>query len=65
MYIHFGYIGETLLVNIFLSPALAKCLPYVIRILIKWLTERFYTDTFTDEINPDIDTDDKNSPNVI
>jgi len=38
---------------------------YVICIRIKWLTERFYTDVFADEIYPDTDTDDKNSPNVI
>ena len=48
-----------------LSPDFAKCRPYVIRIRIKWLTERFFTDAFTDEIYPDIDTDVKNSPNVI
>ena len=29
------------------------------------LTEPFYADAFTDEIYPDTDTDDKNSPNVI
>jgi len=45
-----------------LSPEFAKCLPYVIRIRIKWLTGRFYKDAFTDEIYPDTDTD---SPNVI
>ena len=65
MYIHFGYIEEHLEVNIFLSPDFAKCRAYVIRIRIKWLTERFYTHAFTDEIYPDTDTDDKNSPNVI
>jgi len=57
MYKHFGYIGKNLYVNIFLSPDFAKCLSYVIRIPIKWLTERFYTIPYTD-------TDDKNSPNV-
>jgi len=64
MYKHLGYIGENLEVNIFLSSDFAKCRRYVIRIRIKWLTERFYTDTFTDEFYPDTDTDDKNSPNV-
>jgi len=47
-----------------LSPDFAKC-PYVIRIRIKWLTELFYTDAFTDEIYTDTDTDDKNIHNVI
>ena len=64
MYIHFGY-GENPSVNIFLSADFAKCRAYVIRIRIKWLNERFYTDAYTDEIYPDTDTDDKNSPNVI
>ena len=64
---YFGNIEQNLPVNIFLSPDFAKCRPYVIRIRIKWLNERFYTDAFTDEIYPDTDrpTDDKNSPNVI
>jgi len=47
----------------FLSPDFAKRRPYVIRIRIKWLTERFYTDTFTDE-NPGTDTDDKIAPTL-
>jgi len=65
MYKHVGYIGENLQANIFLSPDFANCCPYVIRIRIKWLTERFYTDAFMDEIYPDTDTDDKNRPNFI
>ena len=64
MYIHFGYIGENLKVYIFLSSDFAKCRPYVIRIRIKWLTERFYTDAFTYEIYADTDTDVKHSANV-
>ena len=60
----FGYIGENLYVNIFLSPDFAKCRAYVIRIRVKCLTERFYTHAFKDEIYLDTDTDDKNSPNV-
>ena len=43
MYKHFGYIGEKLPVNIFLSHDFAKCRPYVIRMRIQLLTERFYT----------------------
>jgi len=62
MYIHFGYIGESLKVYIFLSSDFAKCRAYVIRIRIKWLTERFSTEAFTDEIHPD--TDDTKSPNA-
>jgi len=62
MYIHFCYIGENLKVDIFLSSDFAKFRPYVISIRI---TERFYTDAFTDENYPDTDTNDKNSPNVI
>ena len=65
MYKHFGNIGENLPVNIFLSPDFANCRPNVNRIRIKWITEPFYTDAFTDEIYPDTDTDDKYSPNVI
>ena len=65
MYIHFCYIGEHVKVHIFLSSDVAKCRPYVIRIRIKWLTERLYTDAFTYEIYPDTDTDVKNSANVI
>ena len=64
MYKHFGYIGKNLYVNIFLSPDFAKRRAYVIRMRIQWLTERFYTHTYTDEIYPDTDTDDKNGPNV-
>ena len=45
MYKHFGYIGEHLQVNIFLSPESANCCAYVTRMRIKWLTERFYTHT--------------------
>ena len=58
MYKQFCNNGEILKVNIFLSPDFAKCRPYVVRIRIKWLTERYYTDAFTDEIYPDTDTDD-------
>jgi len=65
VYTQFSYIGENLKVDIFLSPDFAKCRPYVIRIRIKWLTGRFNTDAFTDEMYPDTNTDDKNSPNVI
>jgi len=51
MYKHFGYIGKPFLsFKSFLSPDFAKCRPYVIRIRIKWLTERFYKDAFTDKI---------------
>jgi len=57
MYKHFGNIGEKLPANIFLSADFTKCRAYV--------TERFYTHLYTDEIYPDTDTDDKNSPNVI
>jgi len=35
------------------------------RIQIKWLTDWFYMDAFTDEIYRDTDTDDNNSPIVI
>ena len=52
-------------VNISLFPDFAKHCAYVIRMRIKWLTEWFYTHAYTDEIYPDTDTDDKNSPNVI
>ena len=48
-----------------MSSDFAKCRPYVIRIRIKWLTKRFYTHAYTDEIDPDTDTDDNISPNVI
>jgi len=65
MYKHFGNIEENIPVNIFLSPDFAKCRLYVIGIRIKWLTEPFYLDTFRDEIYPDTDTDNKNSPNII
>jgi len=65
MYKHFGYIVEKLPANIFLSPDLTKGRADVIRMRIKSLTERFYTHLHTDEIYPDTDTDDKNSPNVI
>jgi len=65
MYKHFGNIEDNLKVYIVLSHDFAKCRPYVIRIRIKWLTERFYTDAFTDETCPDTDTDDKYVPNVI
>jgi len=65
MYKHFSYIGKNIYVNIFLSPDFAKHRPYVIRMRIKWLTERFYTHAYADEIYSDTDTGDKNSPNVI
>ena len=65
MYKHIGNIGEKLPANIFLSADFTKCRAYVIRMRIKSLTERFYTHLYTDEIYPDTDTDDKNSPNVI
>jgi len=65
MFKHFGNIGEKLPANIFLSADFTKCRAYVIRMRIKPLTERFYTHLYTDEIYPDTDTDDKNSPNVI
>ena len=67
MYKHFGNIGEKLPANtsIFLSADFTKCRAYVIRMRIKSLTERFYTHLYTDEIYPDTDTDDTNSPNVI
>ena len=61
----FGNIGEKLPANIFLSADFTKCGAYVIRMRIKSRTERFYTHLYTDEIYPDTDTDDKNSPNVI
>jgi len=51
--------------NIFLCPEFAKWCPYAIRIRIKWLTERCYTDAFKDKIYPDADTEDKNSPHFI
>jgi len=44
-----------------LFPDCAKSRPYGIRIRIKWLTKLFRTE----EIYPDTDTDDKNSPNAI
>ena len=65
MYTHFGNIGEKLSANIFLSADFTKCRAYVICMRIKLFTERFYTHLYTDEIYPDTDTDDKNSPNVI
>jgi len=65
MYKHFGNIGEKRPANIFLSADFTKCRTYVIRMRIKWLTEWFYKHLYTDEIYPDTDTDDKNSPNVI
>ena len=65
MYKHFGYIGEKLPANIFLSADFTKCRGYAIRMRIKSLTERFYTNLYIDEIFPDTDTDDKNSPNVM
>jgi len=46
----FGNIGDNFPIIIFLSPDFAKCRPYVIHIRIKWLTEPFYMDAFTDEI---------------
>ena len=57
MYKHFDNIGNIFSVNFFLSPDFAKCRPCV--------TEPFYTDACTDEIYPDTNTDEKNSPNVI
>ena len=43
MFKHFGYIGEKLPVNIFLSPDFTKCRAYFIRMRMKSPTERFYT----------------------
>jgi len=40
MYIHFGYIGENLKVNIFLSPGLQNA-----------FTDEIYLDTETDDKN--------------
>jgi len=43
MYKYFGYFGEKLPVNIFLSPDFTKCRVYVIRMRIKSLTEHVKT----------------------
>ena len=56
---HYSVLYDTL------SPDFAKCRLYVIRIRIKWLTKRFYTNAFSDEIYLHTNTADKNSPNVI
>jgi len=64
MYKHFGYIGEKLSVNIFLSPDFTKCRAHVIRMRIKSLNERFYTHAVYGQ-NLSWYWYDKNSPNVI
>jgi len=47
--------------------AFAKWCPYVVRIHIKWLTKRFYTDPVYGRgyANTCTDTDDKNIPKII